>query len=126
DAARAARGRDVFAARCAACHADPPPGQDLGDRLYALDAIGTDPGRAVNFGQPVGATAFDAAITPVLERVIRAAGGTPRPGDVWRVTRKYAGRPLVAVWATAPYLHNGSVPTIDDLLHPAAERPASF
>jgi hypothetical protein len=30
------------------------------------------------------------------------------------------------VWATAPYLHNGSVPTIDDLLRPAAERPRSF
>ena len=126
DPARAARGRELFGARCASCHADPPPGQDLGDRLYALEAIGTDPGRALNFAQPVAGTAFDAAITPVLERVIRGAGGTPRPGDVWRVTRKYAGRPLVAVWATAPYLHNGSVPTIDDLLHPAAERPGSF
>jgi hypothetical protein len=39
---------------------------------------------------------------------------------------KYKGRPLDGIWATAPYLHNGSVPTLDDLLKPVAERPKSF
>jgi hypothetical protein len=126
DAARAARGGDVFRARCAACHADPPAGQSLGDSLFDLDRIGTDPRRALNFALPVGTTPFDAAIAPTLKKIIHAAGGTPRPRDVWRTTRKYAGRPLVAVWATPPYLHNGSVPTIADLLRPAAERPATF
>ena len=126
DAIRATRGRELFRVRCATCHADPPAGEPLGDRLYVLDKIGTDPRRAANFALPVGTTEFDAAISPVLEGIISAAGGTPRPEDVWRVTRKYAGRPLVAVWATAPYLHNGSVPTIDDLLQPAARRPRSF
>ena len=38
----------------------------------------------------------------------------------------YKGRPLDGIWATAPYLHNGSVPTLDDLLKPEAERPKSF
>jgi processive rubber oxygenase RoxA-like protein len=38
----------------------------------------------------------------------------------------YKGRPLNGVWATAPFLHNGSVPTLRDLLMPPAERPASF
>jgi len=38
----------------------------------------------------------------------------------------YKARPLVGVWATAPYLHNGSVPTLYDLLLPAEKRPASF
>jgi RoxA-like, cytochrome c-like len=38
----------------------------------------------------------------------------------------YKGRPLDGIWATAPYLHNGSVPTLDDLLKPANERPKSF
>jgi hypothetical protein len=33
---------------------------------------------------------------------------------------------LDGVWATAPYLHNGSVPTLEDLLLPAAQRPATF
>ncbi len=38
----------------------------------------------------------------------------------------YKARPLDGVWASAPYLHNGSVPTLDALLRPAAERPAHF
>lgn len=38
----------------------------------------------------------------------------------------YKARPLNGIWATAPFLHNGSVPTLDDLLKPQAERPASF
>jgi hypothetical protein len=39
---------------------------------------------------------------------------------------KYKARPLDGIWATAPYLHNGSVPTLDALLRPAAQRPKSF
>lgn len=38
----------------------------------------------------------------------------------------YKARPLNGIWATAPYLHNGSVPTLYDLLRPAEERPESF
>ncbi len=34
--------------------------------------------------------------------------------------------PLRGVFATAPYLHNGSVPTLDDLLRAPADRPKSF
>jgi mono/diheme cytochrome c family protein len=35
----------------------------------------------------------------------------------------YKARPLNGIWATAPFLHNGSVATLDDLLRPADERP---
>jgi hypothetical protein len=46
--------------------------------------------------------------------------------ETWRATGKYAGRPLTATWASAPYLHNDSVPTLYDLLRPVAQRPAMF
>jgi processive rubber oxygenase RoxA-like protein len=39
---------------------------------------------------------------------------------------RYRARPLNGIWATAPYLHNGSVPSLYWLLKPAAERPKSF
>ena len=42
------------------------------------------------------------------------------------VYNSYKARPLNGVWASAPYLHNGSVPTIYDLLLPAGQRPALF
>src|SRR5439155_20682065 len=50
----------------------------------------------------------------------------PEQGVRWVTTRGYIARPLNGVWATAPYLHNGSVPTLDDLLKPAADRPQKF
>lgn len=38
----------------------------------------------------------------------------------------YKARPINGVWASAPYLHNGSVPTVYDLLLPVAQRPTQF
>jgi len=38
----------------------------------------------------------------------------------------YKARPLNGVWATAPYLHNGSVPNLVELLKPAAQRARTF
>ena len=46
--------------------------------------------------------------------------------DLPRASNGYKPRPLEGVWATAPFLHNGSVPTIYDLLSPAYERPSEF
>ncbi len=43
-----------------------------------------------------------------------------------RATGSYESRVLQGVWAAAPYLHNGSVPTLAALLTPAAARPVSF
>lgn len=39
---------------------------------------------------------------------------------------KYESRVLEGIWATAPYLHNGAVPTLADLLAPVEQRPAAF
>jgi mono/diheme cytochrome c family protein len=39
---------------------------------------------------------------------------------------KYESRVLKGIWAAAPYLHNGSVPTLSDLLKPAGDRPKAF
>jgi len=41
-------------------------------------------------------------------------------------TPRYKARPLNGIWATAPYLHNGSVPTLWDLLTPENARPPVF
>ncbi|PHS09171.1 MAG: hypothetical protein COA88_05060 [Kordia sp.] len=41
-------------------------------------------------------------------------------------TPSYKARPLNGIWATAPYLHNGSVPNIWELLKPEAERVNVF
>jgi hypothetical protein len=52
------------------------------------------------------------------------ATGKPLPG--WTGKPSYKAGPLAGIWATAPFLHNGSVPTLYDLLSPEADRPETF
>jgi hypothetical protein len=42
------------------------------------------------------------------------------------VQPQYEARPLNGIWATAPFLHNGSVPTLDALLRKQSDRPKTF
>ena len=44
----------------------------------------------------------------------------------FRKTDGYANMPLDGLWLRGPYLHNGSVPTVRDLLEPWSQRPAAF
>jgi hypothetical protein len=50
------------------------------------------------------------------------AGGAAPPPE----KGSYESRVMQGIWATAPYLHNGSVPTLAELLKPPAERVKSF
>jgi len=127
DQAKAQQGEVIFKDKCEGCHQD---------KLYALGDVGTDPMRANSFGQPVGNQPFPAAVAPILEGLKKRAFDDDgiSPADqatmdanpaIWRATGKYMARPLHGIWATAPYLHNGSVPTLYHLLH-ADTRPAKF
>jgi mono/diheme cytochrome c family protein len=49
-----------------------------------------------------------------------------RAGRLKKNLLAYKSRPLHGIWATAPFLHNGSVPTLYDLLLPGAQRPSRF
>ena len=103
-----------------------------------VSAVGTDPQRALNFAAPVGEVGNDRAIAGLAGNIKRKAFDDESltaeqrrtvDGDrdpIWRVTSRYAVRPLLAPWATAPYLHNNSVPTLADLLLPPEQRPAQF
>jgi hypothetical protein len=74
------------------------------------------------------AAGIDAAQQRVTEDLDRRRGVTWR--DTLLDTRPpygpYAARPLYGIWAAAPYLHNGSVPTLYHLLLPAEQRPKTF
>jgi mono/diheme cytochrome c family protein len=128
DKAKASKGEKIFSDTCRDCHQN---------RLYSLTDAGTDPQRANSFGQAVaGGIPFPKAIQPILDGLksrafsddgISAADQATMDANpvIWRATGQYLARPLTGVWATAPYLHNGSVPTLWDLLHPS-QRPAKF
>jgi len=127
DETKARAGEEIFRDKCQVCHQG---------RLIALTEVGTDPNRANSFGQPVGKTPFPQAVAPILTGLKRRAfeddgigkaeqSGMDADPVIWRATGKYMARELKGIWATAPYLHNGSVPTLYHLLYPE-QRPAKF
>ena len=76
-----------------------------------LDAIGTDPARSLGIS--------DRAV----EHYNATWFGEGHPVDTERVG--YQAPPLDGIWASAPYLHNGSVPTLHALLK-SSTRPGRF
>ena len=56
-----------------------------------------------------------------LKQAYKLTGNTAPPP-----TNEYKARPLNGIWATGPFLHNGSVPTLAELLKPAEQRTRSF
>jgi mono/diheme cytochrome c family protein len=113
DRSKAVRGEVVFKATCARCHGTYGPGGTYPNRIVPLKVIGTDPARA-------------RGITP---RHVAHYNSTWF-GDEFRAALEpeilgYQAPPLDGIWATAPYLHNGSVPTLAALLH-SPDRPARF
>jgi hypothetical protein len=64
---------------------------------------------------------YDSQVPPVSASVQNAMNGG-RPNNL-RAALEYKARPLNGIWATPPYLHNGSVPNLYALLSPVPERP---
>jgi mono/diheme cytochrome c family protein len=110
------RGRLHYAEHCASCHDGP---LDSERRLYDPAEIGTDPRRARIFD------ARQAGLYNKLFSEVKIDGYAPAVEPRIRATGKYWAPDLAGVWARAPYLHNGSVRTMAELLTGAAERPKS-
>jgi mono/diheme cytochrome c family protein len=110
----AARGERVFQAACAECHGTYGPGGRYPERLVPLAEVGTDRVRLDSLSaaerQALNDSWFGHFGADAVELRDRA-----EPAG-------YVAPPLAGVWATAPYFHNGSVPTLWHVLHPA-ERP---
>jgi hypothetical protein len=67
---------------------------------------------------------YDNQTPPVPEALRDEMNGHRNNGIQARLAYKI--RPLNGIWATPPYLHNGSVPNLYALLSPMAERPKTF
>jgi mono/diheme cytochrome c family protein len=111
DQALAGKGRPIFAAHCAACHAF---GGARTGTVISLAEIGTDPNRNKHWPQS-SADAFN-----------HWADGYPWAFHHFRSSDGYVALPLDGIWLRAPYLHNGSVPNMRELLSPAEQRSKVF
>ena len=153
DQKRALRGQLVYVSACANCHEVAPSEAASGScseiqvPLVDLRKIGTDPEQATTFngrrialskiGGPDAMSNYKAAevLTGniaaqwIAKSKDNAAGAAEincgRPNQ-YRAPLAYRARPLNGIWAMAPYLHNGSVPSLNDLLLPPSLRPKTF
>jgi mono/diheme cytochrome c family protein len=108
------------------------------DSAQAADMMNRTVALPANLG--IKDTAFALALKDVVEKTVnfiydrmdpplnkkqRDEFDGNMPNEV-RGKLEYKVRPLNGVWATPPYLHNGSVPTVDALLGPPEDRPKKF
>lgn len=103
DGAKASRGATVFGASCAGCHGASGASSTYPNRLVSIDVIKTD----------------RLLIDQVMLRPQALAWHEKSffgEGAPLKHNEGYVAPPLDGVWATAPYLHNGSVPTLRALL----------
>ena len=111
DAALAASGRPIYQEKCASCH---DIGGERTGTVVPVDEVGTDRHRLDMWTKNAAAT-------------YNAYG----EGHAWkfskfRTTTGYVSVALEGLWLRAPYLHNGSVPSLTDLFEPVERRPRRF
>ena len=112
DTELARHGEQIFTSSCAGCHAE--NGARTGTAI-PLAEIGTDPEHVLAWRQ------HNADRMNTVVRLLGAANA-----DIQGAQDGYLAKPLVGVWLLGPYLHNGSVPTLRDLLSPPEQRPRVF
>ena len=117
DAKKAERGHALFAATCSRCHGAYGPGGTYPNKIVAFDEIGTDRvlGEAL---RPELIAQFNKSW---LSREL-APDGQPYQ---FIEAKGYQAPPLDGIWATAPYFHNSSAPTVYHVLNSKA-RPKIF
>jgi hypothetical protein len=116
DQMAAKRGEPLFQTNCNSCHGGP----ESDKRLYPVSEIGTDPHRAEMFTQKL-ADDFNKFLAE-----LEAEGYQPPKEYGVRSTGKYWAATLSGVWARTPYLHNGSVRTMQELLTSPDQRAKTF
>ena len=107
----AAAGRVAFERACSECHGTYGPGGTYPEKRVPIDVVGTDSVRLV--GMPAEHRRF------YRESWFGEYGKL----EVVDEPEGYVAPPLDGIWASAPYFHNGSVPTLWHLLH-TDQRPA--
>jgi mono/diheme cytochrome c family protein len=106
----AAQGKIAFERVCAQCHGTYGENESYPNRIVALEEVGTDPVRLQSLS-----VEYRQAMQDGWYGEYGAKPYVTDPGG-------YVAPPLNGIWASAPYLHNGSVPTLWHVLHPD-ERP---
>jgi mono/diheme cytochrome c family protein len=118
DSAKAAKGELIFKQNCAKCHGTYGTNWTYPNQIIPLEEIGTDPKRHAGLEIAYGVEYSNSWFG-------KEKDGWFLDGKRLRWTNGYQAPPLDGIWATAPYLHNGSVPTLYGVLNSKA-RPKLY
>jgi hypothetical protein len=118
DAKLAHKGEALFTKTCSKCHGTYGEKWTYPNRVVPLDEIGTDPARFHGLSEKFGNAYAESWFAKEKEGWF---------GDEYKPIRTagYQAPPLDGIWATAPYFHNGSAPTVYHVLNSKA-RPKVF
>jgi hypothetical protein len=122
DEAARRRGEVTYQASCAGCHAK-PAGRNRNDLVFE---VGTDPLRAHAIGTLSAGLLTKVVMSICPQTQAECAFDAEGPIVDPSAHRGYVAGPLNGVWAVAPYLHNGSVPTLRQLLVPSLRTNTAF
>ncbi len=114
DAPLAAQGKHLFEAHCSKCHGTYETNGVYPNKVVALDVVKTDP-LYVHYILSSG----------IVQWYNSSWFAQSEPRSWFEPLPGYIAPPLDGIWATAPYLHNGSVPTLDALLN-SSSRPTRW
>jgi hypothetical protein len=120
DTAAVARGRDIFMNACRSCHGF----QDAHDYNFTGESIGQVEPNSKLAADPHRLNSYTQRFRDY--QVENFFKGTPYQFKYFEKTDGYANLPLDGLWLRAPYLHNGSVPTLAALLQTPDQRPQAF
>jgi hypothetical protein len=126
DAALASQGAPIYRQYCARCHGTreaPFRGERVGT-VVPIGEIGTDRHRLDSYTWPLAVN--QSTLYAGYEKDWGFDKRYPHRFTHFRKTQGYANSPLDGIWLRAPYLHNGSVPNLRELLEPAAARTKRF
>ncbi len=117
------RGEKVFERLCADCHGH--GGARTGD-VIPIAEVGTDPQRIQMWTQEA-ADAYNAYDASLFWSIVSwFKYGSSVQFAAFSNNEGYVAEPLDGLWLRAPYLHNGSVATVEELLLPQAQRSTGF
>jgi len=127
----AKQGAPLYATYCAGCHGtrEPPfrlnpPGAHGVGTVVPIDEIRTDRWRLDSYTWQLAVN--QSTLYAGYEKDWGFDKSYPERFHLFRKTNGYANSPLDGIWLRAPYLHNGSVPNLRELLEPAAARTKFF
>jgi len=109
DQDKASEGKIIFNKKCSGCHGTYGKDGEYPNYLVSLETVGTDPSLSHAYTK--------GTYRSFIDWYSESWFSQSQNGGKLVIEDGYVAQPLDGIWASAPYLHNGSIPTVEALLN---------